>query len=135
MEISFHSEADVIHLDEIARRFGVGIGALKEVIRDRKAPDYSLLGDQLVSNQVLETIQGELIGVTKHSDALKIFERYGIRAYGQAFSMLGYRVKWSGLDPEMQKFLRLSYEIVSTFFRMVHPAYLASDLCLFLLHL
>ena len=58
------------------------------------------MGDQLVSNQILETVQGELIGVTKHNDALKIFERYGIRAHSQAITMLGYRVKWSGLDPE-----------------------------------
>jgi uncharacterized protein len=57
--------------------------------------------------QVLETIQDELIGVTKHSDALKIFERYGIKAYGQALSMLGYRVKWSGLDPENAEILKI----------------------------
>ena len=63
-------------------------------------PDHSLLGDQLASNQVLETIQGELIGVMKHSDALNIFKKYGIVACSQALSMLGYKVKWSGLDPE-----------------------------------
>jgi|GEM_PF-3960035 len=58
-------------------------------------------------NQALETIQGELIGVMKHSDALKIFERYGIKAYSQALSMLGYRVKWSGLDPDNAEILRI----------------------------
>ena len=63
-------------------------------------PDHSLLGDQLVSKHILETIQGELMGVTKHSDALKIFEKYGIVACSQALSMFGYKVKWSGLDPE-----------------------------------
>jgi uncharacterized protein len=107
MEISFGSEADVINLDEIARRYGVSIEALKEVIKDRKASDYLLLGDQLVSNQVLETLKGELIGVTKHVDALKIFERYGIKAYSQALSMLGYRVKWSGLDPDNAEILKM----------------------------
>ena len=107
MEISFGREADVINLDEIARRYGVGIEALKEVIKDRKAPDYSLLGDQLVSHQVLETLKGELIGVTEHVDALKIFERYGLKAYSQALSMLGYRVKWSGLDPENAEIVKI----------------------------
>ena len=107
MEISFGRRCSVIHLDEVAKRYGVSIEALKEVIKGRKNPDYSLLGDQLVSNQVLETIQGELIGVTKHSDALKIFERYGIKAYSQALSMLGYRVKWSGLDPENAEILKI----------------------------
>ena len=100
MEISFGSDVGVISLDEVAKRYGVSIEALKEVIKGQNKPGYSLLGDQLVSNQVLETIQGELIGVTKHNDALKIFEKYGIKAYSQALSMLGYKVKWSGLDPE-----------------------------------
>jgi predicted nuclease of restriction endonuclease-like RecB superfamily len=106
MEISF-GDVSVIHLDEIARRHGVSIEALKEVIKGRKDPDYSLLGDQLVSNQVLETIQGELIGMKRHNDALKIFERYGIKAHSQAISMLGYRVKWSGLDPENAGILKI----------------------------
>ena len=106
MEISF-GDASVIHLDEVAKRYGVSIEALKEVIKGQNKPGYSLLGDQLVSNQVLETIQGELMGMTKHSDALKIFERYGIKAYSQALSLLGYRVKWSGLDPENAEILKM----------------------------
>jgi uncharacterized protein len=100
MELSFGSDVSVINLDTIAKGYGVSLEALKEVIKGRKNPDNSLLGDQLVSNQVLEAIQGELISVTNHVDALKIFERYGIKAYSQALSKLGYRVKWSGLDPE-----------------------------------
>jgi hypothetical protein len=106
MEISF-GDVSVIHLDDVARRYGVSLEALKEVIKGRKNPGYSLLGEQLVSNQVLETIHGELIGVTKHSDALKIFERYGIKAHSQALSMLGYKVKWSGLDPENAEIVKM----------------------------
>ncbi len=107
MEISFGSEVSIIHLDEIAKRYGVSVAALKEVIKGQKNPDYSLLGDQLVSNQVLETIQGELMGVKRHVDALKLFERYGIKAYSQALSMLGYKVKWSGLDPENAEIVKI----------------------------
>jgi hypothetical protein len=58
------------------------------------------LSDQLVSRQVLEAVREELAGVKRHAEALKIFQRYGIRACSQALSMLGYKVKWSGLDPE-----------------------------------
>ena len=65
------------------------------------------LGDQLVSSDVLETIHGELMGVTKHSDALKIFGKYGIKASSQALSMFGYKVKWSGLDPENAEILKI----------------------------
>jgi hypothetical protein len=65
------------------------------------------LGDQLVSNQTLETIQGELKGVKKHDDALRIFERYGIKAHGQALALLGYKVKWVGLNPENAEILKV----------------------------
>ena len=107
MEISFDSDTGVINLDDVAKRYGVSTEALKEVIKDQNNPGYSLLGDQLVSNQVLETIQGELIGVTKHSDALKIFERYGIRGHSQALNILGYKVKWSGLNLENAEIVRI----------------------------
>jgi len=106
IEISFGSDASVISLDEIARRYGVGLEALREVIKGQNRPDYSLLGDQLVSKQVLETIQGDLKGVKRHNDAIKIFERYGIRAHSQVLALLGYKVKWSGLDPENAEILK-----------------------------
>ena len=48
-----------------------------------------------------------MIGVKRHVDALKIFERYRIKAHSQAISMLGYRVKWSGLDPENAEIVRM----------------------------
>ncbi len=106
-EISYSSDAGVINLEEVAGRYGVGIEALKETIKGQNKPGFSLLGDQLISQQVLETIRGELIGVTKHDDALRIFERYGIKAYSQALALLGYRVKWSGLDPENAEILKV----------------------------
>jgi predicted nuclease of restriction endonuclease-like RecB superfamily len=106
IDISFSNDEGVISLDDVAQRYGVSIEALREVVKDQTRPGYSLLGDQLVSNRILETIQSELIGMTKHGYALKIFERYGIRACSQALSMLGYKVKWSGLDPENAEILK-----------------------------
>jgi predicted nuclease of restriction endonuclease-like RecB superfamily len=102
IEISFGSDVDanVISLDDVAKKYGVSLEALREVIKGQKKSDYSLLGDQLVSNRIIETIQGELKGVKMHNDAIKIFERYGIKAHSQALNFLGYKVKWSGLDPE-----------------------------------
>jgi uncharacterized protein len=110
IEISFGCDASVINIDEIAERYGVSIEALREVIKGQNEPDYSLLGDQLVSNRVLETIQGELMGVEKHDAAIKIFEGHGIKAYSQALSLLGYRVKWSGLDPENAEIVKKCIE-------------------------
>ena len=44
MEISFGSDAGVINLDKVAKRYGVSIEALKEVIKGQKMPDYSAIG-------------------------------------------------------------------------------------------
>ena len=107
MEISFGGDATVISLDEIAKRYGVSLEAIKEVIKGRTNPGYLLLGDQLVSRQVLDTIQGELMGVKGHVDALRIFERYGIRAHSQALGLLGYKAKWNGLDPENAELVKI----------------------------
>ncbi|MGV8127486.1 MAG: hypothetical protein ACP5PV_09785 [Methanothrix sp.] len=106
MEISLGSDVGVINLEELARRYGVGIEPLKETIKGQNRPSYSLLGNQLISQQVLDDIQGELVGVKKHNDALKIFERHGIRTYSQALTLLGYKVKWSGLDPDNAEILK-----------------------------
>ena len=106
MEISLGSDAGVINLEEVARGYGVGIEPLKETIKGQSRPGFSLIGDQLISQRILEEIQGELEGVKKHDDALKIFERHGIRAYSQALNLLGYKVKWSGLDPDNAEILK-----------------------------
>lgn len=53
-----------------------------------------------ISQDVIDEIQDELEGVKKHNDALIVFERHGVRAYSQALALLGYKVKWSGLDPD-----------------------------------
>ena len=107
LEISFGNDVGVISLDVIAKRYGVGLESLKEVIKGQNRPDYSLLGDQLVSKQVLETIRSELMDVKRHNDATKIFERYDIKAHSQALSLLGYKVKWSGLDPDNAEILKM----------------------------
>ena len=107
MEISLGSDAGVINLEEVARRYGVGIEPLKETIKGQNRPGFSLLGDQLIRQHVLEEIRDEMVGVAKHNDALKIFERHGIRAYSQALALLGYKVKWSGLDPDNAEILRV----------------------------
>jgi hypothetical protein len=106
VDISFGSDMTVVNLDEVARRYGVSTEALKEVIKGRIEPCYSILGNQLVCSQVLNDIQGELKNVKRHDEALKIFERYGIKSHGQALSLLGYKVKWSGLNPENAEILK-----------------------------
>ncbi len=89
----------IINLDETARKYSVSVDALKVVIKQNNKNGYLLLGDQLVDNQTLKAIQSELNCVKKHSEALSIFGKYGIKSQ-QILDVLGYKVKWVGLDPE-----------------------------------
>lgn len=100
IEISLDGAAGVISIDEVAGRYGVSAQAIKEVTKDQSRAEYLLLGDQLVSNQILKAIQDELKNVKKHNEALEIIKRHGIKAHSQVLAFLGYKVRWSGLDPE-----------------------------------
>jgi predicted nuclease of restriction endonuclease-like RecB superfamily len=97
--VSISIDGDVIDLDEMAKKHKLSIEVLKKVI-DQDKGEYSLIGDQLVSRQTLETIQSELTGVRRHNEAIKIFEKHGIKGHCSILELLGYKVKWSGLDPE-----------------------------------
>ena len=100
MKISFDEGLGVIDLDETAKSRGISLEALKAVIKGKYMPEYSLVGDQLVSNRVLDVIRTELDEVRMRNDALEIFKRHEIKAHDQALSLLRYKVKWSGLNSE-----------------------------------
>ncbi len=106
IELSF--EGNVINLREVAGRYNVGGDAVKKVIKhDNKG--YLLLGDQLVSDQTLKTIREELNGVKKHSEVTRILENHGIKNQ-QILELLGYKVKWKGLDPENAEIVKIAEE-------------------------
>lgn len=98
-------EGSVIDLDEIARIHNVSLDALRTVIKQNNK-DYLLIGKQLVDNQTLKVIQRELDGVEKYSEALTIIKNYGIKSQ-QIFDLLGYKVKWKGLDLESAEIMKL----------------------------
>jgi len=60
----------------------------------------------LVSSQTLEAVGRELEGVKKHSEALDIFGKYGIKSQ-QVLDVLGYKVKWNGLDSENAEIVKI----------------------------
>lgn len=100
MEIFIDSNVSIIGLDDLAAKYGVSLDALKEAIRDKHKADYLLLGDQLISSNILRRIEGELSCIRMHNDAIKILDGYGIKAHSLALKALGYKVKWNGLFPE-----------------------------------
>lgn len=98
-------EGSVINLREVAGRYDVSRDALKTVIKEN-IDGYLLLGDQLVNDQILKAIHVELEAVKKHSEAVRIFEKYGIKSQ-QILDTLGYKVKWNGLDPENAEIVKI----------------------------
>ena len=106
IEIAF--EGNVIDLDETARKYNVRLDALLSDIKyGNNANDYLRIGNQLVNNQTLKAVEDELNGVKKYNEALIIIEKYGIKGQ-QVFDILGYKVKWSGLDPDNAEIVKLS---------------------------
>jgi predicted nuclease of restriction endonuclease-like RecB superfamily len=99
-------EGSVINLGDIARKYGVSLDAIKTDIKQNNRNGYLLIGDQLIDNQTLKAVQGELNGVKKHSEALIIFGNYGIKSQ-QIFDILGYKVKWNGFDPENAEIVKI----------------------------
>jgi len=105
VEVAF--EGKVINLEEVARKHDVSLDALLSRIKnDNTGNDYSLIGDQLVDDQTLKTVENELNDVKKYNEALAIIEKYGIKGQ-QVFDILGYKVKWSGLDPDNAEIVKL----------------------------
>ena len=99
-------EGSVINLTDIARKYAISLDALKTDIKQNNSNGYLLIGDQLIDNQTLKAVQGKLNGVKKHSEALIIFGNYGIKSQ-QIFDILGYKVKWNGLDPENAEIVKI----------------------------
>lgn len=99
-------EGSVINLGEIARKYDVSIDAIKTDIKQNNKNGYLLIGNQLIDNQTLKAVQGELNGVKKHSEALTIFGNYGIKSQ-EVLDNLGFKVKWNGLDSENAEIVKI----------------------------
>jgi hypothetical protein len=99
-------EGGVVNLCETAEKYSVNVDAMKAVIKQNNKDDYLLIGDQLVSSQTLKAVEGELNGVKKLGEVLEIFGKYGIKSQ-QILDVLGYKVKWKGLDSENAEIVKI----------------------------
>jgi hypothetical protein len=99
-------EGGIVNLCETAEKYSVNVDAMKAVVKQNNKDGYLLIGDQLVSSQTLKAVGRELDGVKKHSEALNIFGKYGIKSQ-QIFDVLGYKVKWNGLDSENAEIVKI----------------------------
>ena len=86
-------EADVIGIDGVAARRGVGVDALASV----SFPAHERVGRTLIRPAVLDAVDAAIEPGASLSDAEAVLDDYGIDDASAVLSRLGYRVAWEGL--------------------------------------
>lgn len=107
-------DGDVVCLEDVAARAGVGVDSIKRYAERCEIPGYRLAGDDLLSTGVIDALE-RLIPVTmRYSEACGLIRSKGIRSVDPVLKMLGYTVQWSGLDPENAMIYKKSEPIGSS---------------------
>jgi predicted nuclease of restriction endonuclease-like RecB superfamily len=95
-------EGDVTDLKEISTKTGVPVEALTRYIRDNPQPGYVAVGDQVVSEKLLREIEAKLETLQKKTliEASKLIQEAGVSNPQSLLKLLGYVVKWHGIEPD-----------------------------------
>ncbi len=93
-------EGDVIRIDGLSAKTGISIEAIRRYLKDNGSPGYTLAGDELLSSNVLEALRKSMPGTMRYAEASALIRSKGVTAVDPVLKLLGYTVKWSGLDPE-----------------------------------
>ncbi|SDQ66771.1 DUF790 family protein [Natronobacterium texcoconense] len=84
---------DVIDLESLADRHGVGVKALEET----EFPEHERVGRTLVRPEVLESLLERIEPGMALAEAESVLEEHGISDASALLSRLDYRVEWEGL--------------------------------------
>lgn len=91
-------EGDVIPVASLAEESGVDSDALARALEAR-AEGYFRAGDLLVKRSFAEALRARLPREGTFADLCRRVEEAGVPAAPALLEALGYRVRWSGLDP------------------------------------
>ena len=100
--------ADMIHVRDVALKYGVPEGAIPAIL-ERHAPGrYTKAGPYAVSVAKASEVHGMLGNVKKFVDACDVMTRSGIpeACHADVLSHLGYDVVWPDLDPANAEILK-----------------------------
>ncbi|NYT00736.1 MAG: DUF790 family protein [Methanocellales archaeon] len=98
-KVDLELSGDVTELDKMASERDVSIEAIKRIVSESRK-DHVLVGSQLVSRSLIEKLKKELKDKNTRIEAAKLLEGRGIKRVDQMLDLLGYSVRWVGLDPE-----------------------------------
>jgi hypothetical protein len=93
-------DGDIIDINEASKKENVPAVSIKKYLEEKVMPGYSVIGDQIVKENIIENIKGELKNLMPYNEAVIIISSKGILSADAVIKSLGYIVKWAGLDPE-----------------------------------
>nr|MDO8132764.1 DUF790 family protein [Candidatus Njordarchaeum guaymaensis] len=101
-EIHLKLEGDVVDLKEASRNSGVTAEALTMHIKDNPQPGYVVVGNQLVSEKLLKEIEAKLETLESKTlhEASKLIQEAMVTGPQSLLKLLGYEVKWHGIEPD-----------------------------------
>jgi hypothetical protein len=91
---------DIVRIDDLSARTGFSAEAVRRYLEENEAQGYTLAGNELLSSGMLEALKKSMPGTMRYADAAALICSKGIEAVDPVLKLLGYTVKWSGLDPE-----------------------------------
>lgn len=93
-------EGDVIGIDDLSAKNGISPEAVKRYLETTATPGYVLAGNELLSSGVIEALKKSMPAAMQYAEASALIRSKGVTAVDPVLKLLGYTVKWSGLDPE-----------------------------------
>ncbi len=103
-KVDLEAVGDVIELSEVASEQNVSLEAIKRVfyakINSATRKEHVLVGGQVISKSLIEKLKDEMKDKNTRIEASKLLEEKGITGVDQMLDLLGYAVRWIGLNPE-----------------------------------
>ncbi len=99
-ESGLQVEGDVVSIERVASEKGMKPESIRRYVEKNGLIGYTLAGDELVSDSVIAAIRKSMPEKMLYSEATGLIVSKGVKSVDPVLKILGYAVKWSGLDPD-----------------------------------
>lgn len=91
---------DVVAISGIAQAEGVPEESVRQYAGQYGIPGYVLAGEEMVKESIIKELEAAMPETMAYSRASAMIRSKGINSVDTVVRMLGYSVKWNGLDPD-----------------------------------
>ncbi len=99
-ESGLQVEGEVVSIERIASEKDVKPESIRRYVEKNGLVGYSLAGDELVSDHIIDALRTSMPEKMLYSEASGLITVKGVKSVDPVLKILGYAVKWSGLDPD-----------------------------------